>query len=303
MAESAPAREGIASFQGFTTPFRVLGESSSRRPVLCIHGGPGWGYDYLHPLEQLLATGRQVVFYRQLGCTGEELAASGAGWSLDLYLDELEAVRAAAGLDRCHIVGHGWGGMIALEYALTQPPGLTSLVLSSTVANVPHWRSELVRMIAAGSGEVRASLCQHEEEGTTASAACRCTVDAFLRRHFCRMNPWPACLVRSHENARLHPAARTALFGPSELEPAGLLADWNVTSRLGEIRCPTLVTCGRHDLASPETAAILYQGIAGSEWVVLENSAHVPHLEEPDRYLELLDGFLAKADRARRRRS
>jgi L-proline amide hydrolase len=303
MSELYPAREGFASFRGFRTRFRVIGANRSRRPLLCIHGGPGLGSDYLQPLQEVLATGRQVVFYEQHGCDTLHPSDTPDEWSLALFLEEISAVRAAANLARCHILGHGWGGMLALEYALTQAPGIESLVLSSTVASVPQWRSEIAHLVESLPPEIRAPLQGHAAEGTLASASCQCLVEAFRRRHLCRMNPWPAALERSYACLRAHPEARAALLGPAELEPAGLLSDWDVTARLHEIARPTLVASGRYDLVSPAAAATLYRGIAGSEWVVFEQSAHVPHLEEPQRYLEVLDGFLAKAEAARRRRA
>ena len=296
MREYTPATEGYAAFRGFKTRFRVVGKSQSRRALLCVHGGPGYGLDYLEPLYAMQTTGRQVVLYDQLGCGRSDHRDPGATWSLDLFLEELQAVRDAAGLARYHLLGHGWGGMLALEYALARPGGLESLVLADTVASVPQWRQGLARLAGGLPAEISGPLEQHRLSGSLASSPCRCIVEAFMRRHFCRMNPWPECLERSVAAARRHCEARLAMLGPSELEPTGQLADWDVTARLGEIDTPTLVVSGRYDLAPPETAAALYRGIASSEWVVFEHSAHVPHLEETQRYLEVLDGFLAKVE-------
>jgi L-proline amide hydrolase len=302
MSELIPAKEGFASFRGFRTPYRILGKSRSRRPLLCIHDGPGLGSDYLHPLQAIADTGRQVVFYEQRGCDSFEAPGRG-DWSLQLFLEELVAVRDAAGIGRCHLLGHGWGGMLALEYMLTRPAGVESLVLSSAVASVPHWRQEMAALHASLPEEIRVPLTEHVEAGTLASKPCACIAEAFLRRHYCRLNPWPTCLDRSRARLRSHPEARAVMLGPSELEPGGLLAQWDITARLGEIGRPTLVVSGRHDLVSPAVAATLYQGIPGSEWVVFEHSAHVPHLEESQRYLEVLDGFLARVESARRKRA
>jgi len=288
--------EGYAAFRGFKTRFRVVGKSQSRRALLCIHGGPGFGLDYLEPLDAMGTTGRQVVSYDQLGCGRSDHRAADAEWSLGLFLEELQAVRDAAGLARCHLLGHGWGGILALEYALTRPAGVESLVLADTVASIPQWRQGLDRLTSNLPEEISVPLEKHRLSGSLAAAPCRCIVDAFLRRHFCRMNPWPECLERSVAEARRHPEARLAMLGPSELEPTGQLAGWDITARLEEIDTPTLVVSGRYDLAPPEAAAALYRGVASSEWVVFEHSAHVPHLEETQRYLEVLDGFLAKVE-------
>lgn len=300
MPELNPATEGMAAFRGFHTRYRVVGRGDSHRPLLCIHGGPGFGIAYFQPLEEMQTTGRRVVFYDQLGCGASDHPGAGTDWSLELFLEELDAVRVAAGLDQYHLLGHGWGGILALEHALRKPAGLGSLVLSSALASVPQWRRELALLIAALPDEIRTPLNRHRAAGTTGSADCCCIVDAVLRRNLCRLAPWPDCLQRSQREARKHPAVRNAMLGVSELEPRGQLADWDITARLGEIGCPTLVVSGRHDLVTPAMAAVLYQGIPGSEWVVFEHSAHVPHLEEPQRYLEVLDGFLEKADGALR---
>ena len=288
--------EGYAAFRGFKTRFRVVGKRQARRALLCIHGGPGFGLDYLEPLDAMRTTGRQVVSYDQLGCGRSDRRAADAEWSLDLFLEELQAVRDAAGLARCHLLGHGWGGILALEYALTRPGGVESLVLADTVASIPQWRQGLDRLASSLPEEISIPLERHRLSGSLAAPPCRCIVDAFLRRHFCRMNPWPECLERSVAEARRHPEARLAMLGPSELEPTGLLAGWDITARLQEIDTPTLVVSGRYDLAPPDAAAALYRGVASSEWVVFEHSAHVPHLEETQRYLEVLDGFLAKVE-------
>jgi proline-specific peptidase len=303
MPELSSAREGYASSHGHKTRFRVVGDSRARLPLLCIHGGPGMTHQYLHPLDEMATTGRQVVFYDQLGCGGSDRLETDEAWSLELFLDEIEAVRAAAGLDHCHFLAHGWGGILALEYALRHPPGLESLVLSSAIASVPQWREESARLVDELPAEIRTSLRAHARAGTTAEAGYQRAADAFFRRHLCRMNPWPDCLERSVASARAAPAARRALLGASELEPGGRLAEWDVISRLGEIECPTLVVSGRYDLTTPSIAATLYQGIPSSEWVVFEHSANVPHLEEPQRYLEVLDGFLGRVEGCARGRA
>lgn len=296
MREFSPATEGYVAFHGSRTRYRVVGSGHSRCPLLCIHGGPGYGFDYLETLETMQATGRQVVFYDQPGCGGSGPLAPGQSWSMDLFVQQLQAVRDALGLSRCHVLGHGWGGMVALEYALGHPAGMESLVLSSAVASVPLWRQELARMAQSMPEEVREAWERHRLSGTLSSPPCRCIVDAVLRRHLCAMSPWPESLERCVEQARAHPEARAVLLGPSELEPAGALAEWDVTQRLEEVDVPTLVMSGRQDLVSPAMSATLYRGIPASEWVVFEHSAHVPHLEEPQRYLEVLDGFLARVE-------
>jgi L-proline amide hydrolase len=296
MPELIPAREGYASFRRYRTWFRVVGRRGARLPVLCAHGGPGMPHDYLDPLEAMTATGRQVVYYDQLGCGRTGLPRGQVPWSLALFVEELAAVREAAGFERVHLLGHGWGGMLAMEYALAEPDAVHSLVLASVPASMLQWRRETTRLLAALPRELKAALRAPEAAGTTADSSYHAAVDAYFRRHLCRMRPWPNCLERSLQAARACTAVHDALFGPGEFEPGGLLADWSAVGRVGAIRCPTLVVSGRYDRTTPTAAAALYQEIPASEWVVFEHSANMAHLEEPERYLEVLDGFLERAE-------
>jgi L-proline amide hydrolase len=133
-----PEREGRVPFRGYHTWYRILGDltevSAGRFPVLLLHGGPGLSHRTLLPLETLTTTGRSVIFYDQLGSGNSDRPADLSLFNVDFFLDELAAVREALGLERIHLLGHSWGGMLGMEYALTQPSGLLSLILHSTGA-------------------------------------------------------------------------------------------------------------------------------------------------------------------------
>jgi len=86
------------------------------------------------------------------------------------------------------------------------------------------------------------------------------------------------------------------MWGASEVNITGTLKDWDITARLGEIHNPTLVVCGRYDEATPVLAETIHRGIPGSEWVIFENSAHFPHIEETERYLQVLGRFLSQVE-------
>ncbi|MDQ2911323.1 MAG: hypothetical protein M3R39_09985 [Actinomycetota bacterium] len=87
------------------------------------------------------------------------------------------------------------------------------------------------------------------------------------------------------------------MWGPNEFTVTGALKDWDLIERLGEIRVPTLVTSGRHDECTPALVEPLQRGIAGAEWVLFEESSHTSLLEEPERYLEVIGGFLERVER------
>ena len=105
---------------------------------MLLHGGPGAPHDYLESLEAVAGTGRRAIFYDQLGC-GNSSRSDESLWNVETFVEEVGVVREALGLERTHLFGSSWGGMLAMEYALTRPSGLASLVLSSSPASIPIW--------------------------------------------------------------------------------------------------------------------------------------------------------------------
>jgi len=287
------ANEGYVPFRGFKVWYRSFGaDRPGKLPILCLHGGPGAPHDYLEPLAELARTGRRVFFYDQLGCGRSDQPSDPSLWRVPLFVEEVGVVRKALGLERVHILGQSWGGMLAMEYALTQPAGLASIMVANSPASMIQWVAEANRLRAELPADVQQTLLRHEAAGTTDSPAHRDAVMVFYRRHLCRLDPWPECLLRSF--ARLRHEVYHTMNGPSEFYVIGNLKDWNIIPRLGEIRVPTLVLSGRYDEATPLVAETIQRGIPGSEWVLFDASAHSPHLEEPQRYLAVVERFLDK---------
>jgi L-proline amide hydrolase len=290
------ATEGHLPFRGFRTWYRIVGdgEESGSLPLLCLHGGPGFTHDYLAPLEDVARTGRRVVFYDQLGAGNSDRPSDPAMWTVALFLDELRIVREELALDRVHLFGSSWGGMLAMEYALTKPSGLASLTLASSPASIPLWAEETARLRSELPEEVRRTLDEHEQAGTTDDPAYEQATMEFYKRHLCRRDPWPDGLNRSF--AKYNPEVYNTMQGPNEFVITGTLENWDITGRLGEIDVPTLVTSGRYDECTPRLAQQVHEGIRGSEWVVFEESSHTAFSEERERYMEILDAFLARVE-------
>lgn len=298
MAESTPAQEGFVPFRGYKVWYRIVGEGEApgKLPLLTLHGGPGAAHDYLEPLEALARTGRRVIFYDQLGCGRSHTPSHPSLWTVPLYVEEVHAVRKALGLERVHLLGQSWGGMLAMEYALTQPPGLESLTVASSPASMIQWVEEANRLRNDLPPEIQATLLEHEAAGTTHSKEYEEAMMVFYRRHVCRIDPYPDCVNRSFDAIAAHPEVYNTMNGPSEFYVIGTLKDWDIIGRLGEIRVPTLVTSGRHDEATPLIAGTVYRGIQGSEWVLFEHSSHMAHAEEPERYMEVVDRFMGSVE-------
>jgi proline-specific peptidase len=298
MSTQMPSKEGFIAFRGYKVWYRIVGnqEEPGKLPLLCLHGGPGATHDYLEPLEGMAYSGRRVIFYDQLGCGNSDQPHNPAMWTVDLFVEEVGVVRQALALERVHILGQSWGGMLAMEYALTQPAGLASLVIADSPASIPQWVSEANRLRAELPPEVQQTLLKHETAGTVDSPEYQEAVTVFYRRHLCRLETWPDCVNRAFAKLEQNPEVYHTMNGPSEFHVIGTLKEWDIVSRLGEIRVPTLVIGGRYDEATPTITETVHRGIPGSEWVIFENSAHMPHVEETEMYLQVVERFLERVE-------
>jgi len=298
MITAVPTTEGVVPFHGHKVWYRIAGdrEDPGRLPLLCLHGGPGVPHDYLEPLEAVAAAGRRAIFYDQLGCGNSDHPHDPSLWTVDLFVEELATMREALGLERAHIFGHSWGGMLAMEYALTQPEGLASLVLADSPASMRQFVEGTNRLRVALPADVQETLREHEAAGTTDDPAYQEAMMEFYRRHLCRLDPWPEFVGRTFEKLVQEPEVYLTMNGPSEFFVTGVLKDWDIVDRLAEIRVPTLITSGRYDEVTPEVMETVHRGIPGSEWVLFENSSHMAPIEEPQRYMQVLNQFLSRVE-------
>jgi proline-specific peptidase len=184
--------------------------------------------------------------------------------------------------------------MLAMEYALTQPAGLASIIVSDSPASMVQWVEEANRLRAELPTGVQETLLHHEKAGSTDAQEYQDAVMVFYRRHLCRLQPWPECLQRSF--SRLRQEVYLTMNGPSEFHVTGNLKNWDIIRRLGEIQVPTLVLSGKYDEATPAIAATIQRGIPGAEAVLFEKSSHLPHLEEPEAYFAAVEKFLERVE-------
>src|SRR5919197_4105311 len=154
--------EGFVEVPGGRVWYRSVGEGGV--PLLCLHGGPGFPHDYLEELEGLGA-GRQVVFYDQLGCGRSDRPDDASLWTVDRFVEELAVVREALGLERLHLFGSSWGGMLAMRYALDRQPPLESLILCSSPASIPRWIADCQALLRELPQDVQDVVERHEASG------------------------------------------------------------------------------------------------------------------------------------------
>src|SRR4051794_25733799 len=286
-------------WDGLTTWYEIHGEPGDRLPVVLCHGGPGATHDYLLSLRALARDGRRVVLYDQVGNGNSQHLrdAPASFWTVDLFRRELNALVDHLGWrDGYHVLGQSWGGMLAMEHALEHPAGLRSIVVADSPASIPLWVAEANRLRADLPADVQEALTRHEADGSTDSPEYQEAMQVFYKRHVCRLDPWPEEVVRAFANMEEDPTVYGTMNGPSEFHVIGTIRDWDITERLGEIDVPTLLVSGRHDEETPHIVGGMRDRIRGAEWALLEESSHMPHVEEPEAFLAAVEDFLARAD-------
>ncbi|MGI8858164.1 MAG: proline iminopeptidase-family hydrolase [Thermomicrobiales bacterium] len=292
--------DGVIAFRGFNVWYGIAGERDApgKIPLLVVHGGPGLPHDALEPLARLAATDRRVIFYDQLGCGNSDRPADPTLYSIDLFVEELGVIRESLDLTTVHLLGHSYGGPLCLQYVLTQhPEGLASLILSDTFASVPALVAGWNGLRAHFPREIREIMERHEAAGTTDSEEYQAAMDEyFIAQHVLTVPP-PEGLIRAQQ--KMNTDVYRALHGPSWFEATGEYATWDVTNRLHEITAPTLVIAGRHDQCVPELSESIHREIVDSSLAILENSSHVPFIEQPDMYDALVIDFMDRVEESR----
>jgi L-proline amide hydrolase len=292
-------REGEAGFRGWKTWYRVTGDLKARKlPLVLLHGGPGASHDYLEALTAFVDQGRAVIHYDQLGCGRSTHLADKGGdfWTPQLFVDELNNLIDHLGIRAAyHVLGQSWGGMLGAEFAVTRPKGLRALVIANSPASMVTWVEEANRLRDALPREVQATLLRHEKAGTTSDPDYTAATRVFYDRHLCRV-PWTEGVKASFAQIEKDPTVYHTMNGPSEFHVVGTLKTWSIVERLDRIEVPTLVVSGRHDEATPACVKPYVDRIKGARWELFENSSHLPHVEETDRYMKVVGAFLDAHD-------
>lgn len=289
-------------FRDWTTWVRVsipAEPDPDAHPVVVLHGGPGVGHNYLLPLEQWAAEGRTVIHYDQLGCgmSTHLPEAEPIFWAPDLFIEEFNNLISALALERFHIVGQSWGGMLGAEIAITRPQGLTSLSICNSPASMELWLSEASRLRTLLPEGMDERMREFEASGDTDNPEYVACADEFYRRHVCNVEPAPPELAASNAQVEEDPTVYHTMNGPNEFHVIGTLRDWSVINRVDAIEAPCLVLAGEFDEATPATWQPFVEHIPDVRSVVMADCSHCAHLEQTDEFLHLVGGFMRDQER------
>ena len=261
--------------------------------LFLLNGGPGLPCDYLRdPHIHLVEEGYRIVAFDQLGCGNSDRPEDVSLWNITRYVEEVETVRKELGIVNFHLLGQSWGGWLSIEYALTYPDEIRSIILANTCGDLQHLTTELNRMREALGSETVAMMLHHEAMGTIDHPEYQAAITILNYRHVCRLKEWPSSLLASVDDWNMGPYG--TMQGPNEFLYIGNLKDWNRISDMDSLEMPTLIITGTHDEIGPACASRMNNVLPNSEVVVFHNSSHVPFYEEPDLYFKELQIFLSK---------
>ncbi|MHA3701952.1 proline iminopeptidase-family hydrolase [Jatrophihabitans sp. YIM 134969] len=279
---------------GFRTWYRVTGDLAEGVPLVALHGGPGAPHDYLLTVADLAVGDRAVVHYDQVGCGRSTHLPDRPTefWTVQLFLDELEAVLAGLGITSYDLLGQSWGGMLAAEHAVRRPEGLRRLVIADSPASMALWSSEAARLRSELPGDVAATLTEYEAREQYDAPEYLQAMQVFYDRHVCRVVPNPSEVAATFAALEEDPTVYHTMNGPTEFTVLGSLQGWTVIDRLDAVAVPTLLVSGRYDEATPACVQPFADGIADVRWVVFDESSHMPHIEERDRFTTVVGEFL-----------
>jgi proline iminopeptidase len=229
---------------------KTVGEGSIK--VLLLHGGPAACHDYMEAFESFLpSAGIQMIYYDQLGCGNSDLPDDAALWTLDGYVAELEEVRQGLSLDHFVLLGHSWGGVLGIEYALRHQQYLRGLVISNMTAGMTSYLKRMSSLKAALlNSDDRALLDRLQAAKNYDSPAyAKLMIEKLYPQMVCRLEPWPEPLTRSF--SKLNQKIYSQMQGKSEFEMTGNLKYWERWDRLHEIKVRSLMIGAKYDEMDP----------------------------------------------------
>jgi proline iminopeptidase len=296
-------RSGGVRMVPVSTPkgtYRVWTKRFGHNPkvkLLLLNGGPGATHEYFECLEGFLpAEGIEFIYYDQLGCGNSDNPGDTTLWDLPRFVEEVEQVRTALGLDSSNffLLGHSWGGILAMEYALKYQRHLKGLVISNMMSSCPDYGRYADEVLARQMDPaVLDTIRRIEASGHFADPKyMQLLMPHFYAKHILRMplEDWPEPVNRSF--ARINQSLYVTMQGPSEFGIAGKLAQWDRKADLKTITVPTLVIGATHDTMDPAHMEWMSKEVRNGRFLRCPRGGHMCMWDDQAVYMSGLIDFL-----------
>jgi proline iminopeptidase len=265
--------------------------------VLLLHGGPGGDHEFFESFESFLPQeGVEFIYYDQLGSYRSDKPTDTALWTTERFVEEVEQVRQALHLDSTnfYLLGHSWGGILGIEYALKYQQHLKGLIVSNMMSSCPAYAAYNKDVLQKKMDpKIVDSILYFEKTKTTNNPRyMNLLLNNYYNKHICRVYPFPEAIDRafSHLNGEVY----TIMQGPSEFGVSGRLTLWDRTADLPKIKTPTLVIRGMNDTMDPEFMKMMSEKFANGSLVTCTNGSHCSMWDDQENYFKGLIGFLKK---------
>lgn len=267
--------------------------------VLLLHGGPGGTHEFFESFESFLPReGIEFYEYDQLGSYYSDNPKDSSLWTAPRFVEEVEQVRKALGLnkDNFYLLGHSWGGILAMEYALKYQDNLKGLIISNMMSSCPAYGKYAQDVLSKQMDPtVLDTIRAIEARGDFNNPKyMQLLMPNFYNQHLCRVTPWPEALQRAmpHMNSEIY----TMMQGPSEFGVAGRLAKWDRSKDLPQIKVPTLTIGGMHDTMDPEHMKWMAGQVQKGRSLICPDGSHCSMWDDQPHYFPGLIQFIKDVD-------
>ena len=275
--------------------------NSPRIKVLLLHGGPAATHEYFEAFDSYFpAAGIEYYYYDQLGSAYSDQPDEPELWEVPRFVDEVEQVRRALGLDRgdLYILGHSWGGILAIEYALKHQRHVKGLIISNMMASFPAYNeyASTVLMPAMDQSALE-EIKRLEAAGRYGHPRyMELLIPHHYEQHVLRMpaDQWPDPVNRAF--AHLNQKIYVPMQGPSELGGSGKLLNWDRTADLASIAVPTLVIGARYDTMDPAHMEMMAGKVQRGRYLFCPNGSHMAMYDDQKVYVDGVIQFLRDVD-------
>jgi proline iminopeptidase len=269
--------------------------------LLLLNGGPGATHEYFECFESfLLPEGFELIYYDQLGCGLSDNPKDTTMWDLGRYVEEVEQVRKALNLnkDNFYLLGHSWGGILAMQYSLKYQDNLKGLIISNMMSSCPAYGKYAQEVLAPQfDPKILDTIRQIEAKGDFQNPKyMELLLPNFYAKHICRLpiEQWPEPMNRalSKTNQSLY----VTMQGPSEFGIGGNLINWDVSKELPKIKTPTLTIGGTHDTMDPEHMKWMSTQVQNGRSLTCPNGSHMSMYDDQKNYFPGLIQFIKDVD-------
>jgi len=269
--------------------------------VLLLNGGPGATHEYFECFESFLPQeGIEFIYYDQLGCGNSDNPKDTSMWDLARYVEEVEQVRKALNLtkDNFYLLGHSWGGILAMQYALKYQAHLKGLIISNMMSSAPDYGKYAEDVLAPQfDPKILDTIRQIEKARDFGNPKyMELLLPHFYTKHILRfpLEQWPEPVNRSF--AKMNQSLYVTMQGPSEFGIGGNLVNWDVKAELPKIKTPTLTIGGKHDTMDPEHMKWMSTQVQNGRFLYCENGSHMDMYDDQKNYFPGLIRFIKDVD-------